>query len=150
MISPPDLSGFLAELQKLDKRPKMVQFEIDGICYTSSKLPALLGLDVWTRLAAALGDGVVRVLATGGEMDASAFVLVARALARDGVVDVLRDLMKSTKCGAIGGHPASGKPLQGDLLPHFDDHFAGEYLHLLKVVIFLVAHNLGGPTYGAR
>ena len=31
----------------------------------------------------------------------------------------------------------------------FDAHFAGEYIHLLKVLIFAIRHNFAGPTLGS-
>lgn len=143
-------AGTLAPIFSADVKPKMVQHTIDGICYTSVKLPAMLGLEVWTKLAAIVGDAVVKAVASGSlaDMDAAELLaLVARAASKEGLGPVLLDLFSHTKVGAIAGNPKE----QGALTPEtFDKHFAGEYLHMLKAVAFVIRHNLAGPTFGAR
>lgn len=138
---------FVEQLQRLDYKPRAVQFEIDGLMYTSTKLPATKGLELWPRLTTLLGAGLTRAITTGdsGDLDGAALLRVAERAVQDGLIPIVRDLLASMQCGKLY---TSGQP--GHVLDDFDEHFAGEYGHLLKVAAFAVAHNLRGPTYGVR
>lgn len=138
---------FVTDLQRVDMKPRQVQWKIDGLVYTSTKLPATIGLEIWPRLAALIGAGLTRAIATGdaGDLTGEMLLRIATRAMNDGLVPLVKDLLGRMKCGKLAG---TGKP--GDVLDDFDEHFAGEYGHLLKVAAFAVAHNLRGPTYGAR
>lgn len=144
------VSEFAAELRALNLRESTIQFKIDGITYTSTKLPARTGLELWPRVTALLGAGLLRLIVAGESelgMDklAAALVVVSERAMRDGLVPLVLDLLARMQCGALRGGG------QGQITPDvFDTHFAGEYGHLLKVCAFALAHNLRGPTYGAR
>jgi hypothetical protein len=59
----------------------------------------------------------------------------------------VRDLLSSMQCGSR----EPGGPVVGALTPAVADvHFAGEYIHLIKVCVFSLAHNYRGPTLGVR
>lgn len=145
------LLAFAAELRAVDLKASTIQHKIDGVCYTSSKFPARTGLELLPRVTTLVGAGLLRLVATGEAetmpIDRLAFALVAiadRAM-RDGLVPLVLDLLGSTQCGAFrdGG--------QGKITPDkFDTHFAGEYVHLLKVCALALAHNFRGPTFGSR
>lgn len=139
--------AFVAELGAVDCKPRVVQFAIDGLVYTSSKLPATVGLEIWPRLAALLGSGFTKAIASGdaGDIDGAALLRIANRAMEDGLVPLVKSLLVNMQCGKLAGGTKAGP-----VLPAFDDHFAGEYGHLLKVAAFAVAHNLRGPTYGAR
>lgn len=140
------VQAFAAELKRLDCKPRQVQFAIDGLMYTSQKLPASVGLELWPRVTALLGSAFTRAVASGDAsgIDAGALLRVADRAMRDGLVPLARDLLVRMKCGKLH---TTGQP--GDVLADFDEHFAGEYPHLFKVLAFALAHNLRGPTYGA-
>lgn len=141
------VKAFADQIRALDCKPRQIQFEIDGLMYTSTKLPTSVGLELWPRLTALLGAAITRAVATGdvSDLDAGAVLRVADRAMRDGLVPLARDLLTRMKCGKLY---TSGKP--GDVLGDFEEHFAGEYGHLLKVCAFAVAHNLKGPTFGVR
>lgn len=145
------LLAFAAEMAALNLRPSTIQHKIDGVTYTSTKLPARVGLELMPRVTTLVGSGLLRLIATG-EVDAlpidrlaSALVAVADRALRDGLAPLVLDLLASVQCGAFrdGGE---GK-ITAD---KFDSHFAGEYLHLLKVCALALAHNFRGPTFGVR
>jgi hypothetical protein len=145
------LLAFAADLRAVDLKPSTVQHKLDGVMYTSTKLPARVGLELLPRITTLLGAGMLRLVATGeGEglsIDRLAAALVAtadRAL-RDGLVPLVLELLANTQCGALrdGG--------EGKFTPdRFDSHFAGDYLHLLKVCALVLAHNFRGPTFGSH
>lgn len=137
-----------AKLSAVDFRPNVVQVEIDGLVYTSEKLPTTVGLEVWPRLISMVGSSVTRSVARGdfGELGRAIVLGVMERAASEGVVSLVRDLLRNMSCDALRIVPSKG----GKVLDHFDAHFAGEYGHLLKVLAIPVMHNLAGPTLGAR
>lgn len=145
------LLAFAAEMRAIDLKPSTIQYKIDGICYTSTKFPARTGLELMPRVTTLVGAGLLRLVATGEAESmpidrlAHALVAIADRALRDGLVPLVLDLLGSTQCGAFrdGG--------EGKITPDkFDTHFAGEYVHLLKVCALALAHNFRGPTFGAR
>ena len=141
--------AYAKELKSANVRDRTVQLTVDGLVYTSTKLPASVGLELWPRVAALLGAALTRAAATGeveeGTDYGAAIVKVADRAMRDSLIPLVRDLLARMKCGKLY---STGEA--GDVLSDFDEHFAGEYLHLLKVCVFAIAHNLRGPTYGVR
>lgn len=138
--------AFAKQVAAVDCKPRAIQFSIDGLVYTSVKLPAGVGLELWPRVVALLGSGLTRGLATGeGEVDLSAFVRVADKAMKDGLLPLVRDLLVRMQCNKLF---TTGQP--GLVNDDFDEHFAGEYAHLGKVCVLALAHNLRGPTYGAH
>jgi hypothetical protein len=142
---------FAAELRSLDCKPGTVQCKIDGLCYTSAKLPFSIGVELAPRVASLVGNGIMKALATGQGLEdvdlaelAALIVGVSDRAMRDGLMPIVRDLLSRMKCGALrtGG--------EGSVVPVMDDHFAGEYIHALKVCVFSLAHNYRGPSLGVR
>lgn len=143
-----DVLAYAAKLKAVDCKPRVVQLEIDGLMYTSAKLPASIGLELWPRLVALLGSALTRSLATGDVdgIDVSAvFIRVADRAIRDGLLPLVRDLLQRMQCNKLYTTGAPGK-----VVDDIDEHFAGEYGHLLRVCAFALAHNLRGPTLGGR
>jgi hypothetical protein len=136
---------FATQLAQINVKRKTVQHKIDGLCYTSTKFAASTGLEIWPRITALLGAAFTRSIATGdmGGVTADVFVRVADRAMTDGLVPLVRDLMQRLKVDVLDGDTGGG-----DVLDQFDEHFAGEYGHLLRVCAFVIAHNLRGPTLG--
>jgi hypothetical protein len=129
-------------------RDNTTQATIDGLVYTSTKLGAIAGVDLLPKLSALLGDAVLRLILTGSSevlrdpgVAAAIFVRVSE---RAGSGLPIKDLLKRVKCNAL--RPI-GKP--GSVVDGFDDHFAGEYVHLLNVCEFAARHNFLGFTLGS-
>lgn len=145
------VKAFAAKIKKTDLRANVVQLEIDGVMYTSTKLPARVGLELLPRVTGLLGAGLLRLVVTaeveelGADRIMAALVMVSERAMRDGLVPLVLDLLRNTACGKLRG---SGE--DGPVGPAFDDHFAGEYGHLLAVCAFVLAHNFKGPTLGGR
>lgn len=142
-----EVIAFAKRIGELNVKPREAQCEIDGLVYTSRKLPTDLGLELWPRVTSLLGAALAKAAVTGDGvgLDASAISRVAERAMRDGLVPLCRDLLSQTIVNKVNGGTEPGR-----LADHFNEHFAGEYTHLLKVAIFVLAHNLRGPTYGVR
>jgi hypothetical protein len=137
-------------------REGTVTEHVDGIPYTSTKLPATKGINVLARVIQVTGETGLQLLIKSQVGDlmnaamalpsatASALVRVAAGLSED--PGLMRDILGPVKCGAlrIGGDAK----VEGVLADHFDSHFAGEYLHLAKVLAFVLGHNFLGFTLG--
>jgi hypothetical protein len=142
--------SFMSKLKGVNLRENMVQLEIDGLVYTSVKLPARVGLELAPRVTSLLGAGLLRLVVTaeieelGADKIAAALVMVSDRAMRDGLVPLVLDLLQKTQCGKLRGGG------EGPVVPAFDSHFAGEYGHLLAVCAFVLAHNFRGPTYGVH
>lgn len=146
-----EILAFRRELSAIDMRPNVLQHRVDGVMYTSAKLPARVGLELGPRVISLLGPGLARLLAAADSDEipvdklAAALVIVAERAMRDGLVPLALDLLARTQCAAFRG--GGDGPITAD---RFDDHFAGEYLHLIKVCALVLAHNFRGPTVGVR
>jgi len=137
---------------------------IDGITYTTKTFPATPGLDLIQRLSAMVGPDLATVIfasdddGTGGildllksvaepgdEEDGSA-MLQAMALAAAAIgkaaeraqpgefAAFAKALLSRTTADKVTIGDAEGP---GIVATHFDDHFAGRYLHLLEVCIWV-------------
>ena len=135
-------TAFEQRLAREDLKRSTVQVEIDGLMYTSTKLPASIGLEIWPRLIALFGAALTRAMATGEGID---FLGLASRAMDDGLMPLVRDLLQRMQCNKLR---STGKG--GRVVKDFDEHFAGEYGHLLRVCLLAVAHNLRGPTYGVH
>lgn len=145
-----EAASFATALAKRDMKPGVVQVEIDGLVYTSQKLPASVGLALWPRLVSLLGRGVTEALATGDVDNVdwlSTLIRISDRAMQDGLGPIVAGLLARMQCNKRRGFTDGGPIGPGDGSA-FDEHFAGEYLHLLKVCVLAVAHNLRGPTYG--
>lgn len=127
--------------------------EIDGLVYETKTFPATEGLVLLPRLIALLGEQVFNlVFATNEEqmgglmadptvMGAIMVRIAERAAENDGLL-VCKDLLKYTTCDKVqigdGVFPSS-------VHTHFDNHFAGNYGHLLKVCAWVARATFVNP-----
>lgn len=179
----------------IDCKPHEVQYEIDGLRYTSTKLPAATALDLMPRLVRLTGHGFLarlfdRSLQTkliplqidldaerermgsepseedrqtlaalrkakqdAGEFAEHVVLSIASKADQVGLADLAVALLQGTRCDKVrpmgqGGYVA-GTPGKPDF-DTFNAHFAGEFQHLLRVVLFVARHNYAGPTLGSR
>ncbi len=126
---------------------------IDGITYTTVTFPATEGLDLMQRFAALVGPDVA-ALVLGVDDDEAQAVL--------GVPEVAVAIVtKAAERGAPGDFSSMAKALlvhttadkvaigsaevAGGVAKHFDGHFAGRYLHLLEVCIWVARVSFARP-----
>lgn len=145
----PAWRSFAEDVRALDCKPARAQLEIDGLVYTSEKWAASTGLEIGARLVTLLGPGLAAALGTGeiGAIGIDVLVSVAQAAASAGLIPLAMDTLSSMSVNKLARGNA-GRVC--GTVRDFDRHFAGEYEHLGRVVIFALVHNLRGPTYGAR
>lgn len=121
--------------------------EIDGITYETTTLPATVGLSVFPRLVALLGDKILPlVFEVGGEGLEALFkdskvigVLISNIAERatskmaegEDPMSVLRDVLVKTTADKVR---IGSTEVQGSVHKSFDSHFAGDYRHLIAVV----------------
>lgn len=146
-----ELLDFDAQLKRTGMESGVVTMPIDGIRYTNAKLPTSLALPIWPRLGQMLGSAGLRRVATGeGALDFAAMLANMSAVAeRVGLVPLCTDLLSHTTVDRYRHRPVVPGD-SGSVMDEFDEHFRGEYLHLLKVCGFAIAHNLRGPTLGSH
>lgn len=131
-------------------RDRVVQEEVDGITYTSTKFDASTALRLMSRLVLVLGESGLMAVVSAGLSRAAlasaavypAMIQLAAGLEQDPKLP--RDLCASLKCEALRPTGAGGS-----VGPAFDQHFSGELAHLLNVLGFVVKHNFLGFTLGA-
>lgn len=143
------VAAFASKLAMLDMKPRRVTMEIDGLRYSSTKIAASDGLDLQARMLALFGPIATRAIVTGSLSGISpdSIVRVADRAMRDGLMPAIRLALGRMEVDRVAGVKLSEARL---VLPDFDEHFAGEYGHLLKVCAFALAHNLRGPSLGGR
>jgi hypothetical protein len=130
-------------------RDPIVTEEIDGIVYTSTKLPATKALSLHARVARVLGDEGLHALVVSGlgarQVPPAVYLTaVQRILERLGDdVALPRDLCAELKANAL--RPTG----EGRVQPVFDRHFAGEMPHMFEVCLFILRHNILGFTLGS-
>lgn len=138
-------------------RETVVSQRIDGLVYTSTKWPATEALTLLARTALVLGETGLQVAVSGKEGELSftdrlaakaatregvrGLIFMARALAED--ENLPHDLLRGLKVSRVDGGAA------GVLGKAFDAHFGGEFLHMGRVVEFVLRHNFLGFTLGA-
>ncbi len=139
--------SFARSLKSLDLGPSTCQHKIDGLVYTSTKLAIPEGLSVLERGTSLVGPSLFRALAVGDGVDMRADLLtpLADRAVQHGLFNLSRDLLGRMKVNRYRHVPGSKG---GDLQPEMDEHFAGEYPHLMRVCLFALAHNYRGPTLG--
>lgn len=137
--------------------------EIDGKLYRCKTFPASEGLVILPKLISLMGDKIANLVFAAGDegietlmadsktMAAILVNIAERAEENDGLL-VLRDLMKYTTF--IRRHREPKTPndpnpkmveLPVPLTQSFDLHFAGEYLHLLNVAMWVGRASFGNP-----
>ena len=134
--------------------------EIDGVAYTTKVFPATQGLDLLQWLIKVFGapvlelvlrledDDLAAMLEALGNGDLGNDVLKAMATV---LVDVTKHAEPgeiSSLCKATLEHtkfvPAEGQePASAHL--YFDEHFAGRYMHLVEVFIWVVRVSFAKP-----
>ncbi len=142
-----ELAVFTSSLEPSNLRERSVQVEIDDILYTSTKFSARRGLEILPRVGALLGAALTPIMSAGesGDFDLRVFEEVADRAMRDGLGPLAIDLLSSMDCNALKGQ----KDNCGNVAQEFDEHFAGEYVHLIKVLLFSLYHNFRGFSRGS-
>ncbi len=131
---------------------------IDGVTYTATTLPATQGLAIFPRLVALLGEqGVALLFGAGAEsfgnmmedpkVVGALVTHIAKGITNAGgqPTDVLRDIMAT--CSADKCRMGDTE-VQASVFEHFDEHFSGDYMHLLKVVGWIGQINFMKPSRG--
>lgn len=152
MISEKDsaeLYAYWKSLADVDFKPSTVQIKLDGLVYTSTKLAAATGVNLWPRVVSLLGAGTTRLVAGAGNDTPTvdwwaAITIIADRATRIDFVGLIKELLDRMQCNALRGGG------EGKVVPAFDTHFSGEYVHLLKVCALALAHNFRGPTLGGH
>lgn len=141
--------NFIESLKSVDLKPRTVAHKIDGRVYTSTKFPTMIGLELGPRAGALFGAAFAKDWATGetSGWSASTLVRVSEKAAQVGLWDFAVALLSAVKCNALQGIEGNAGALTAEAI---NEHFAGEYLHLLKVCSFVFSHNFRGPTLGGR
>ena len=126
---------------------------IDDKTYTCKTFPATEGLIILPKLISLLGEEIANlVFATDNkqleELMNSPDVLIAmvvriseKVAENDGLL-YLKDLLKYTTCEQIKVGDAE---IPGSVYERFDTHFAGEYLHMFKVVSWVARASFASP-----
>lgn len=139
---PLGLIAFAKVIRDLDLKQRVLQHEIDGIMYTSTKLPA----EPAGRLLPIVTRMVLPMLRASGAGDALGVLEnLASSAVDDDWIGVSKRLLDRTDCGKLQGRDKSGR-----VLSEFDEHFAGEFPHLARVTIFVALHNFWGFTRGVH
>ena len=140
-----DLQLFVEALKTASPKDKQVQREIDDLVYTSTKLPASVGLEVLVKLGNIVAPVFDSTDSSVSQAYTQALLKFLEKLAEEGVSPLLKTILTRTQCNKLATTGAGGY-----VKDDFDEHFSGEYVHLLKVVIFVLWHNLLGFSRGAR
>jgi hypothetical protein len=141
-----NIDSFLAEVRALDLSQPQVALDIDGLTYRSQKLGALKGMALFPRLVQVFGpllDSIM--LPESGQLDSGVIMRVASMAAEDNALPkICQDMLANVTVSEIKGVGTAGA-----VAKHIDTHFAGDYIHLVKVLIFSAMHSFMGPTRGA-
>lgn len=132
--------------------------EIDGKLYRCKTFTASEGLVLFPRLVALLGEEMVNlVLATGDrqladllgdrKVVAAMMVKISERAAEDDGLLVLREVLKHTVYVRRHQEPGAKAPVEvpESVYKTFDEHFAGDYMHLLNVCIWVGRASFGAP-----
>lgn len=128
---------------------------IDGITYTTRTFPASEGLVLIGQIVTVLGQRALDLLMAHNDKSTSEIladpkILGALAITAaqgseklpGGLPGFCRDLLKYTEADRVQIGEAQGK---GNLVTHFDTHFAGRYKHLMDVCIFVMRVGFANP-----
>ena len=126
---------------------------IDEKPYSCETFPATEGLIILPKLISLLGEDVANLIFTvddeqiGGLLEnpkvlAAMMVKISERAAENNGLLVLKDLLKYTRCSAVRVGDAT---LEASVWERFDSHFAGDYLHLFKVVSWVARASFGNP-----
>ena len=140
------LASFMVDLKAADMKPRTANMKIDGFVYTSTKVNASIGWEMLPRLGTLLGSAVGPLMGEdGAEFDAAVILSVCTRAMQDGMMPTTTDLLQGMECNTLCGI----KDQAGAVMPVFGEHFAGEYLHLIKVLVFAFRHNYQGFSRGS-
>lgn len=126
---------------------------IDGVLYTTTTLPAAMGLVILPKLMALFGEALIGLFIATDEEGRDEFLadpkilaammtrIAERAAEDDGLL-VLKDLMKQTEADRVA---IGDTEVPGSVHTHFDGHFAGRYRHLFEVALFVGVSNFAAP-----
>lgn len=124
--------------------------EIDGIVYTTETFPGAQGLDMIQWLIKLLGPGAIELLMSVGDAEASALSVEPEVVAAiiSGASERAEPGEFSKLCQALLVRtrfaPAPGQePVAVPLF--FDEHFAGRYMQLMEVCVWVVRVSFARP-----
>jgi hypothetical protein len=130
---------------------------IDGRVYRTTIFPTLAALELQRRLVSLLSEQVFTLFAAGSAEHRREALMspIARAeiihsvytRANAGDMSVLCDLMENTYCDKI---QLGDVTREGNVAEHFDEHFRGNFDHMLSVVSWVIEANYAGPTDGSH
>ena len=131
---------------------------IDGNAYITETLPATEGLELIGALGGLLDVQAGKLLmAIEGEGEARALLeetavvaaLIGSALkaaqAAGGLAPLAKQILHRTVCENMKVGDVVTTAVEGNVIANFDDHFAGRYLHLGKLCVWVVRMSLGLP-----
>jgi hypothetical protein len=145
----------------MNLRQNPLHHTINGITYTSTKLPASEGLAILAKLAPVLPDQIIRLVVNSllpsqdgedrprriqdlsPEQVQSMIVFLLEQMARIDMVGLAKRILANVTFERVK------IPVELRDEETFDDHFAGEYEQLFAVLKFAFLHNFAGPTRGS-
>ena len=132
----------------------MHEATIGGVTYKAKTLPASKGLVILPKLIVLFGEPILKLVlsTTNKEQEhmledpkilAALLTNVATKASEDSGLLVLRDLMQGVTCDQL--RLSEEAIIVGDVYSHFDTHFAGRYMHLVEVAMWVAKLNFTGP-----
>lgn len=126
---------------------------IDDISYTTTMLPATQGIIIMPKLIDLLGETAMTlliatseqqkdVLLNDDETKAALISSIAERAAEDNGLLIVKELLKHTTCDKI---QIGDNFVTGNVHENFDDHFAGRYMHLVNVALWVGRVSFAGP-----
>ncbi len=132
--------------------------KIDDNEYVTETFPATEGLALIGALGGLLDVQAGKLLmAVDDEHEAWALIsepavvvaLIGSALkaaqASGGLAVLAKQILARTMCANMKVGDVVTAPVEGNVLANFDDHFAGRYVHLGKLCVWVVRMSLGQP-----
>ena len=119
---------------------------LDGVTYTCTTFPAAEGLEILPRLLSLFGGRVVQLALQAGEEGLehmmsqpevlSAIITEAAKAGADNPDgwSVLKDLLVHTTADKVR---IGDNEIAGSVHAHFDSHFTGRLMHLIKVSVWV-------------
>ena len=126
---------------------------IDGKTYSCKTFPASEGLILLPKMLALLGEEVANLVFGLEDTDLETLMddrkvvsamlvrISERAAENDGLL-ILRDLMRYTECDKVRVGDAD---VRASVHERFDEHFAGEYGHLIRVAVWVGRASFANP-----